>query len=128
MHLRKFLSPKFGLPVLATLIAISYCDRYSIGQTLIDVDFENRRASQYTEDQVEEDFGEIRFSNGVDEGWTRIISGRNAFGGSGSSLRVRYPAGGEGPGEGGAQWIVEFDDGYEAVSYTHLTLPTTPYV
>ena len=113
MHLCKFLSLQFGLLVLVTLIATSYCDRSSIGQTLIEVDFDNRRASQYTEDQVEEDFGEIRFSNGVDEGWTRIISGRNAFGGRGSSLRVRYPAGGEGPGEGGAQWIVELDEGYE---------------
>ena len=26
------------------------------------------------------------------------------------------------------QWAVNFDNNREAVSYTHLTLPTTPYV
>lgn len=113
MFLRKSLLTNLSFSILTALIAALLCQHVAIGQTLVDVNFDNRRASVYTEDQVEEDFGELRFTNGVDEGWARIVSGRNAFGGTGSALRVRYPAGGEGPGEGGAQWIVEFDEGYE---------------
>ena len=103
----------FGFPFLVAMIATLCCDRSSVGQTLIDVDFDNRRASTYTEDQVEQDFGELRFGNGLDEGWVQIVTGDDAFGGTGSSIRCRYPEGGEGPGEGGAQWIVELDEGYE---------------
>lgn len=62
-----------------------------------------------TETHAEQDFGELRFSNGLDEGWARIVTGNQAFGGTGASLRVFYPAGGEGPRGGGAQWIAEFD-------------------
>ena len=113
MALNKSLSLNFGFPVLFAALAMLCCDRSSVGQTLIDVDFDNRGASTYTEDQVEEDFGELRFTNGVDEGWVQIVTGNDAFGGTGSSIRCRYPEGGVGPGEGGAQWIVELDEGYE---------------
>ena len=113
MAVNKPLSSTFAFAVLFALTAMLFCVRAVIGQTLIDVDFDNRNASTYTEDQVEEDFGELRFSNGLDEGWVRIVTGRNAYGGTGSAIRVRYPKGGEGPGEGGAQWIAELDEGYE---------------
>ena len=33
-----------------------------------------------------------------------------------------------GRGTRSAEWIRRNVDGYQAVSYTHLTLPTTPYV
>lgn len=113
MSFRKSFLSNFFLLSFGSLVTVLCCDRALIGQTLIDVDFNNRGASTYTEDQVEEDFGELRFSNGVDEGWVQIVTGSQAFGGTGSAIRVRYPAGGEGPGEGGAQWIVEFDEGYD---------------
>lgn len=100
-------------PMLAALVAALFFGRPTTAQTLVDVDFNNRNASIYTEEDVEEDFGELRFTNGVDEGWVQIVTGDQAFGGTGSAIRVRYPEGGEGPGEGGAQWIVEFDEGYE---------------
>ena len=99
--------------MLAALVAALFFGRPTTAQTLVDVDFNNRNASIYTEEDVEEDFGELRFTNGVDEGWVQIVTGDQAFGGTGSAIRVRYPEGGEGPGEGGAQWIVEFDEGYE---------------
>ena len=79
----------------------------------MDVNFDSLRAGTYTESQVEEDFGDIRFTNGVDEGWVQVVRGAQAFGGTGASLRVFYPAGGEGPRGGGAQWISEFDEGME---------------
>lgn len=98
---------------MLVVAGISFCSLPIAGQTLIDVDFDNRSNSIYREDDVEEDFGELRFTNGVDEGWVRVVTGRQAFGGTGASIRVEYPSDGEGPGEGGAQWIVEFDEGYE---------------
>ena len=113
MSLNNPLALRPRLFLLTTVIAVLFCAQTTMGQTLVDVDFNNRGASTYTEEQVEDDFGEIRFSNGVDEGWVRVVTGREAFGGTGSAIRVRYPEGGEGPGEGGAQWIVEFDEGYE---------------
>jgi parallel beta-helix repeat protein len=84
------------------------------GQTLMFVDFENRISEAqsnlpYTESNVELDFGELDFSNGVDEGRVSFVTGSEAYGGSGTSMRVSYPAGGVGPREGGAQWLVEFD-------------------
>ena len=102
-----------SLKFLLALTGALFCSLPAFGQTLIDVDFDNRGASTYTESQVEEDFGELRFTNGVDEGWVQVVTGNQAFGGTGSSIRVRFPEGGEGPGEGGAQWIVELDEGYE---------------
>jgi len=99
--------------LLLVLSAVTIFSHSTIGQTVVDVDFNNRRASPYTEEQIEEDFGELRFTNGVDEGWTRIVTGSQAFGGSGGALRVFYPAGGDGPRGGGAQWIAEFDEGME---------------
>lgn len=98
---------------MVTLTASICLTSLAVSQTLINVDFNNRNASTYTENQAEQDFGELRFSNGLDEGRAQIVTGDQAFGGSGSAIRVRYPAGGAGPGEGGAQWIVELDEGYE---------------
>ena len=99
--------------LLLVLSGISFFGHTALGQTVLDVNFDSLRASTYTEAQVERDFGDIRFTNGVDEGWVRVVTGNQAFGGTGGALRVFYPAGGEGPSGGGAQWIAEFDDGME---------------
>ena len=82
-------------------------------QSLLQVDFDQRSAGTLNEDDIENDFGELRFTNGVDEGRVEIVRGQRAFGGSGASLKVDFDANGEGPREGGAQWIVEFEDKYE---------------
>ena len=87
---------------------------YSVtAQTLLDVNFDQRSVSTLTETDIENDFGELRFTNGVDEGRVEIVRGQQAFGGSGASLKVDFDANGEGPREGGAQWIVEFEEKYE---------------
>lgn len=92
-----------------TLTGVALLSLPATAQTILDVNFDSRRAGTYTESQVEQDFGDIRFTNGVDQGWVQVVRGSQAFGGSGASLRVFYPAGGEGPRGGGAQWISEFD-------------------
>ncbi len=99
--------------VVPTIVLASLCVASANGQTILEVNFDNRTGA-YSEDQIEADFGELRFSNGVDEGRTRMVSGNQAFGGRGSSLRVEYPSGSFGPRLGGAQWIAEFDGVEEA--------------
>ena len=75
---------------------------YSVtAQTLLDVNFDQRSVSTLTETDIENDFGELRFTNGVDEGRVEIVRGQQAFGGSGASLKVDFDANGEGPREGG---------------------------
>ena len=105
---------RFSANCLLALVGVFLFGLSASGQTVLEVDFNNRNASQYTEDNVEQDFGDVRFTNGVDEGWTRIVTGNQAFGGSGGALRVLYPEGGDGPRGGGAQWIAEFDGVEEA--------------
>ncbi len=107
-----FLSLRSAL-LFSTLVFASWYGASADGQTVLEVNF-NNRSGAYSEAQVEEDFGELRFTNGVDEGRTRIVTGSQAFGGSGASLRVGYPTGSFGPRLGGAQWIAEFDGVEEA--------------
>lgn len=89
-------------------------------QTLLDVNFDQRSqqaqsftGNVYSEDEISQDFGDLRFTNGVDEGRVRLVTGQQAYGGTGASLMVQYPANSTGPGEGGAQWIAEFDTDIE---------------
>ncbi|QEG23466.1 right-handed parallel beta-helix repeat-containing protein [Mariniblastus fucicola] len=84
-------------------------------QTLLDVNFDQRSSGTSTESDVTQEFGTLSFSNGVDEGRVQIVSGEQAYGGSGACLRVNYPAGGSGPGAGGAQWLVELDEQHDEV-------------
>lgn len=59
----------------------------------------------------------LKWAQGLTEGRVDIVEGAEAH--SGKSLRILYPKGGVGPGEGGAQWLVNlpksFDELY--VSY-----------
>ncbi len=50
-------------------------------------------------------------NSGVDEGRVEIVEGADAF--AGRPLRIHYPEGGVGPGEGGAQWKAALGDDYD---------------
>lgn len=62
------------------------------------------------------DWNDPPWSDGVDEGRVEIVDGADAF--AGRSLRIHYPKGGVGPGDGGAQWKAalggEYDELYLA--------------
>ena len=67
----------------------------------------------YTDDDLDNDFDEPRWNNGVTEGRVSIVGASEAHGGTGSALAVSYPAGVHGTKLTGAQWQLEFDDEYE---------------
>jgi nitrous oxidase accessory protein NosD len=107
---------------LLAFAAILLLTSTSHGQILLDVDFDQSpqavqnfaeqaslEGTLYTEAMISSDFGELRFTNGVDEGRVRLVTGEQAYGGTGASLMVQYPAGSSGPGEGGAQWLAEYE-------------------
>ena len=50
-------------------------------------------------------------SEALDEGRAEIIGGNEAY--EGQSLRIHYPQGGVGPGEGGVQWQMPLGDSYD---------------
>ena len=92
----------------------------AIGQTVIfQENFDGRQAGPYTDDDLDEDFGEPRFNNGVTEGRVRVVSGAEAFGGSGAALATSYPAGVHGTRETGAQWPYDFDQSYEEATLSY---------
>ncbi len=57
------------------------------------------------------DWNDPPWNSGVDEGRVEIVEGADAF--AGRSLRIHYPEGGVGPGEGGAQWKAALGDDYD---------------
>lgn len=57
------------------------------------------------------DWNDPPWDDGVGEGRVEIIEGGMAY--EGRSLRVHYPQGGVGPGEGGAQWRLQLDGSYD---------------
>ena len=75
------------------------------GAPVFENDFDDDAVGVYSD---LDDWNTPPWDNGVGEGRVEIIDGDAAY--SGRSLRVHYPAGGVGPGEGGAQWRLELDD------------------
>lgn len=69
----------------------------------------------YTDDDLDADFNDPRFNDGVTEGRVEIVGASQAFGGTGSALAVSYPAGEDGTKGTGAQWQLDFDNSYEEV-------------
>ncbi len=53
------------------------------------------------------------WNNGIDDGRVEVIQGSGD--GAGRWLRVHYPAGGVGPGAGGAQWKLTFNQAYDSL-------------
>ena len=92
----------------------------AISQTVIfQQNFDTRQAGPYTDDDVDADFGEPRFNNGVTEGRVRVVSGAEAFGGTGSALAAFYPADSYGTRGTGAQWPYDFDESYEEATLSY---------
>ena len=82
-------------------------------QVIYQNDFDQHTAGLYTRARLDSDWNDPRFNDGVDEGRVTVVSGQNAFGGTGSSLAVAYPEDEVGTKETGAQWQLELDDEYE---------------
>ena len=94
--------------------------RTAFCQTVIFAEnFDTLQAGPYTDDDLDADFGEPRFNNGVTEGRVRVVSGAQAFGGSGSALATFYPAGVHGTRETGAQWPYDFGESYEEATLSY---------
>jgi len=74
------------------------------------ITFDQTPLGTYTDTLVRADWPSIAWAS-VDHGRVSVIEGAEAF--SGRSLRVLYPEGGVGPGEGGAQWKMNLPQDYD---------------
>ncbi len=74
-------------------------------------DFDDSPLGTYTTEQLDEDWWEPPWDNGVSEGRVEVIDGAEAY--AGRSLRIHYPEGSVGPSEGGAQWRLELGASYD---------------
>jgi len=83
-------------------------------QVLYENDFDQYTTQRvYTDDDLDNDWDEPVFNDGVTEGRVSIVGPSQAFGGTGSALEVHYPAGEDGTKGTGAQWQLDFDQSYE---------------
>jgi len=74
------------------------------------ITFDQTPLGTYTDALVRADWPNIVWAS-VDHGRVSVIDGAEAY--SGRSLRVLYPEGGVGPGEGGAQWKMDLPQDYQ---------------
>lgn len=94
----------------ATPDAVSVADA-DLSAILFAQDFDESPVGSYSRDSLDDDWMSPSWEQGLDEGRVAIVEGSQAF--SGRSLRVLYPQGGVGPGEGGAQWRLELGGSYD---------------
>ena len=104
------------------IFAIAAClllgrSQSAVSQVIFSNDFEDDPLGQYTEANLESDWNDPTWSNGVEEGRVAIVDD----GDGGKAIRVAYPAGkhGSADDETGAQWRLKFDQGYEAVEASY---------
>lgn len=88
----------------------SHCEAQTIYQNSFD-HYTTERT--YNDDDLDNDWNNPSFNNGVTEGRVTIVTGAEAYGGSGSAIAVEYPANEHGPRETGAQWKFDLDQEYE---------------
>lgn len=81
--------------------------------------FDSRAAGPYDDDALDEDWDEPNFNNGVTEGRVSVVSGGEAFGGSGSALAIEYPEGVHGTQLTGAQWRLSFGESFEEATISY---------
>lgn len=106
--------------LLGALAIVVVGNTPAIAQTTIfENNFDSRTAGPYTDDDLDADFNEPNFNNGVTEGRVSVVSGSIAFGGSGSALATTYPEGEDGPRETGAQWRLAFDESYDEATLSY---------
>ena len=98
--------------VLATTFMTFCCGEVVIAQVIFTNDFEDDPLGQYSRSNLNADWNTPPFSNGVDEGRVSIVND-----GGSKVVAVSYPEGlfGSSDSATGAQWILDFDAGYEAV-------------
>jgi len=78
---------------------------WNTDDALFAVTFDASPLGAYSQAQVAKDFGsKPPWSDGLADGRASIVEGDNAY--AGRALRIQYPAGGVGPTQGGAQFIV----------------------
>jgi len=87
----------------------------SSGTILVEATFQERAVGVYSEAMIEGDFGsEPPWNNGLDEGRATIVDeGGEKF------LRVTYPGGEFGPGDGGVQFRVPFAAAHEELYFSY---------
>jgi hypothetical protein len=83
--------------------------------SIFEESFDSNPVGAYGRASWRADFPDSPWENGIDEG--RVAITANGSGGT-NGLRVTYPAGGVGPGDGGAQWLIPFNGN----TYNELTL------
>ena len=109
------------LTLRSLFFVITLCGGLALGQgdVIYENNFDQHSEGLYTEAQLEADWNAPPWDDGVREGRVTIVEGAAAFGGSGSSMAVSYPAGEHGTKETGAQWKLFLNDEYEElfVSY-----------
>jgi hypothetical protein len=82
---------------------------------ILHVDFDESPLGPYGGDPLDADWPGLRWQS-ADR--CDIVEGADAY--SGRSLRVLYPEGGVGPGEGGAQWRVDLPELYEELYVSYV--------
>ena len=92
------------------------CNKIAVSQVIYQNDFEDDSVGVYAKANLNADWNTPSFDNGVEQGRVSIVDGAEAYD-DGKSLAVSYPAGlfGSGDSKTGAQWKLDFDQGYEAV-------------
>jgi hypothetical protein len=93
------------------ILTISSLAFVEVDPVIFSENFEQAELGIYTEAQLKHDFKNPRWSSGVQEGRVKIVQDKNAT--IGKCLQVLYPGGTFGPDQGGAQWILNFDQSYE---------------
>jgi hypothetical protein len=84
------------------------------GTEIVHVDFERDVEGPYTEEMVEADFGIAPpWNDGLDDGRATIVADDGQF------LRVTYPGGQYGPGDGGVQFIVALPATYDELRLSY---------
>ncbi len=87
--------------------------KFDTSGAVLAVDFEASPLGGYSQEQVAIDWGiDPPWNDGLDEGRADIVDDGAAYGG-GRSLRILYPQGSVGPGEGGAQFIIDLPQAYD---------------
>lgn len=116
------LSPQLKLVFfnLAVLTAFTFSAQLSEAQVLFENNFDQYpQAGLYTTDQLDVDFAEPRFEDGIREGRVSLVTGANAFGGEGTTLAVAFPEGQVGTKETGAQWKSILPQAVEEATLTY---------
>lgn len=84
------------------------------GQVVFNNDFDQHQSARlYTVEDLNSDWNEPVWNNGVEDGRVSIVRGAEAYGGSGSSLAINYPAKERGSKKSGAQWRLKLKGEHE---------------